>query len=35
MAQILDCPVSTVKSRVYTGLDLLKGMLAPVAEGLT
>jgi len=30
MAQILDCPVSTVKSRVYTALDLLKQTLAPV-----
>jgi RNA polymerase sigma-70 factor (ECF subfamily) len=30
MAEILDCPVSTVKSRVYTALDLLKQTLAPV-----
>jgi RNA polymerase sigma-70 factor (ECF subfamily) len=30
MAEILDCPVSTVKSRVYTALDLLKATLAPV-----
>jgi RNA polymerase sigma-70 factor (ECF subfamily) len=30
MAEILSCPVSTVKSRLYTALDLLKGMLAPV-----
>jgi RNA polymerase sigma-70 factor (ECF subfamily) len=30
IAGILDCPVSTVKSRVYTGLDLLKEALAPV-----
>ncbi len=29
MAVILDCPVSTVKSRVYTALDLLKDALAP------
>ncbi len=33
MSEILSCPVSTVKSRVYTGLDLLKKMLAPVAVG--
>ena len=31
MAQVLDCPVSTVKSRLYTALDLLKGTLAPIA----
>ena len=31
MAEILDCPVSTVKSRLYTALDLLKGVLAPIA----
>jgi RNA polymerase sigma-70 factor (ECF subfamily) len=30
MAEILNCPVSTVKSRVYTALDLLKETLAPV-----
>ena len=30
MAEILDCPVSTVKSRLYTALDLLKETLAPV-----
>ena len=30
MAEILDCPVSTVKSRLYTALDLLKNDLAPV-----
>ena len=29
MAEILDCPVSTVKSRLYTALDLLKETLAP------
>ena len=29
MAEILDCPVSTVKSRLYTALDLLKVSLAP------
>lgn len=31
MARILDCPVSTVKSRLYTALDLLKDALAPLA----
>ncbi len=31
MAEILDCPVSTVKSRLYTALDLLKADLAPHA----
>lgn len=30
MAEILSCPVSTVKSRLYTALDLLKTDLAPV-----
>jgi RNA polymerase sigma-70 factor (ECF subfamily) len=30
MAEVLDCPVSTVKSRLYTALDLLKNQLAPV-----
>ena len=29
MAEILGCPVSTVKSRLYTALDLLKTTLAP------
>ena len=29
MAEILECPVSTVKSRLYTALDLLKTQLAP------
>ncbi len=29
MAEILGCPVSTIKSRVYTALDLLKAALAP------
>lgn len=33
MAEILGCPVSTVKSRVYTALDLLKQTLAPVTAG--
>jgi RNA polymerase sigma-70 factor (ECF subfamily) len=31
MAEILGCPVSTVKSRVYTAMELLKDALAPVA----
>jgi RNA polymerase sigma-70 factor, ECF subfamily len=30
MAEILSCPVSTVKSRLYAALDLLKIELAPV-----
>lgn len=30
MAEILACPVSTVKSRLYTALDLLKETLAPL-----
>ena len=30
MAEVLECPVSTVKSRLYTALDLLKAELAPV-----
>jgi RNA polymerase sigma-70 factor (ECF subfamily) len=30
MAVILSCPVSTVKSRLYTALDVLKQALAPV-----
>jgi len=33
MAQILDCPVSTIKSRLYTALDLLRDTLAPIARG--
>lgn len=32
MAEVLGCPVSTVKSRVYSGLEQLKFVLAP-AEG--
>lgn len=32
MAEILSCPVSTVKSRLYTALDLLKETLAPVVK---
>jgi RNA polymerase sigma-70 factor (ECF subfamily) len=30
MAEVLGCPVSTVKSRLYTALDLLKAELGPV-----
>jgi RNA polymerase sigma-70 factor (ECF subfamily) len=30
MAEILSCPVSTVKSRLYTALELLKETLAPI-----
>jgi len=30
MAEVLACPVSTVKSRLYTALELLKAELAPV-----
>ncbi len=30
IAEILDIPVSTVKSRLYTALDLLKTELSPV-----
>jgi RNA polymerase sigma-70 factor, ECF subfamily len=33
MAEILGCPVSTIKSRLYTALDLMKGELAPAANG--
>ena len=33
MAEVLGCPVSTVKSRLYTALDLLKDMLAPIKTG--
>ena len=33
MAEILECPVSTIKSRLYTALDLLKQILAPVEAG--
>jgi RNA polymerase sigma-70 factor, ECF subfamily len=39
MAEVLDCPVSTVKSRVYTALELLKTELSagrkPVAARTT
>lgn len=30
MAEILSCPVSTIKSRLYTALELLKMELAPI-----
>ncbi|PWU00290.1 MAG: hypothetical protein C5B51_25520 [Terriglobia bacterium] len=30
MAQILECPVSTVKSRLYAALEILKTQLAPI-----
>ncbi|MEZ5401728.1 MAG: RNA polymerase sigma factor [Bryobacteraceae bacterium] len=33
IAEILGCPASTVKSRVYTGLEVLKSALAPAAKG--
>ena len=32
MSEILEIPVSTVKSRLYTALDLLKRELAPAAR---
>jgi RNA polymerase sigma-70 factor (ECF subfamily) len=32
IAEILSCPVSTVKSRLYAALDLLKDTLAPLQE---
>jgi len=36
MAEILDCPVSTVKSRLYTAFELLKADLAPItARGVS
>ena len=36
MAEILSCPVSTVKSRLYSALELLKAELAPIkARGLS
>jgi RNA polymerase sigma-70 factor (ECF subfamily) len=36
MAEVLGCPVSTVKSRLYTALELLKADLAPrKAKGVT
>lgn len=30
MAEVLDCPVSTVKSRLYAALEVLKLALAPI-----
>lgn len=30
MAEVLACPVSTIKSRLYTALDVLKETLAPI-----
>ena len=30
IAEVLSCPVSTVKSRLYTALDILKETLAPI-----
>ena len=30
MAEILSCPVSTVKSRLYSAIELLKAHLAPI-----
>ena len=36
MAEILACPVSTIKSRLYTALELLKTELAPIkARGVS
>ena len=36
MAEILSCPVSTVKSRLYAALDVLKAQLAPLkSRGVT
>jgi RNA polymerase sigma-70 factor (ECF subfamily) len=36
MAEILSCPVSTIKSRLYTALELLKIELAPIkARGVS
>lgn len=32
MSEILGCPLSTVKSRLYTALELLKGTLAPAGN---
>ncbi len=32
MAEILGCPVSTVKSRLYTALDLMKAELEPASN---
>ena len=35
MAEILSCPVSTVKSRLYTAMELLKAELAPIGRGVS
>ncbi|MBV8728888.1 MAG: sigma-70 family RNA polymerase sigma factor [Acidobacteriia bacterium] len=36
MAEILECPVSTIKSRLYTALAILKAELAPIkARGVS
>jgi len=35
MAEILECPVSTVKSRLYAALELLKAQLAPIKRGVS
>jgi RNA polymerase sigma-70 factor (ECF subfamily) len=35
MAEILSCPVSTVKSRLYTALDLLRAALSPTSGAPT
>jgi RNA polymerase sigma-70 factor, ECF subfamily len=32
MAEILGCPVSTIKSRLYTALEILKAELAPISK---
>jgi len=32
MAEILGCPVSTIKSRLYTALDLMKAELEPITS---
>jgi RNA polymerase sigma-70 factor (ECF subfamily) len=32
MAEILGCPVSTIKSRLYTALELMKAELAPATN---
>jgi RNA polymerase sigma-70 factor (ECF subfamily) len=34
MAEILETPVSTVKSRVYAGMDQLKDLLAPLQQSV-
>jgi RNA polymerase sigma-70 factor (ECF subfamily) len=33
ISEILSCPVSTVKSRLYTAYELLKAELAPIKSG--